>query len=202
MGRALPGYKVSVLDPDGIPAREGEVSLDLSENPVGLMLGYRDAAEKNTEAMRGGFYHTGDIAVRDNEGYLTFVGRNDDIFKSSDYRISPFELESILLEHESIAEAAVVPSPDAVRLSVPKAFIVLSADSAADSATALSIFRHCRERLAPYKRVRRIEFSELPKTISGKIRRVELRKTEEARDSETRPELEFCEEDFSELLKK
>ena len=149
--------------------------------------------------MRGGFYHTGDIAVRDEEGYLTFVGRNDDIFKSSDYRISPFELESILLEHEAVAEAAVVPSPDRLRLSVPKAFIVLRAEAAAGSATALSILRHCRERLAPYKRVRRLEFSELPKTISGKIRRVELRKSEEARDPEIRPEFEFREDDFPEL---
>ena len=200
MGRALPGYKVSLLDVDGDPAREGEVSLDLRARPVGLMLWYQEDAEKNTEAMRDGFYHTGDIAVRDEEGYLTFIGRNDDIFKSSDYRISPFELESILLEHEAVAEAAVVPSPDAVKLSVPKAFIVLSAGASADSATALSIFRHCRERLAPYKRVRRIEFAELPKTISGKIRRVELRKIEEARVSETRPGTEFREEDFSELL--
>lgn len=202
MGRALPGYKAALLDLDGNPAREGEVSLDLRERPVGLMLGYRDDGEKNMEAMRDGFYHTGDIAVRDEEGYLTFIGRNDDIFKSSDYRISPFELESILLEHESVAEAAVVPSPDPVKLSVPKAFIVLSAGSAADSATALSIFRHCRERLAPYKRVRRIEFSELPKTISGKIRRVELRQAEESRDPESRAEVEFREDDFSELLAK
>lgn len=202
MGRALPGYTVALLDVDGKPAQEGEVSLDLAARPLGLMLGYQDNAEKNTEAMRDGFYHTGDIAVRDEDGHLTFIGRNDDIFKSSDYRISPFELESILLEHEAVAEAAVVPSPDAVRLSVPKAFIVLAADSSADSATALSIFKHCRERLAPYKRVRRIEFSELPKTISGKIRRVELRKAEEKRDSETRPEPEFREEDFSEFLTK
>jgi acetyl-CoA synthetase len=202
MGRMLPGYQAVLLDVDGKPAREGEVSLDLSENPIGLMLGYQDDAEKNTEAMRDGFYHTGDIAVRDEEGYLTFVGRNDDIFKSSDYRISPFELESILLEHESVAEAAVVPSPDPVKLSVPKAFIVLSADAADDSATALSIFKHCRARLAPYKRVRRIEFSELPKTISGKIRRVELRKAEASRDSASRPESEFREEDFSELSAK
>ncbi len=202
MGRALPGYKVMLLDVDGNPTREGEVSLDLSESCIGLMLGYKDDAEKNTEAMRDGFYHTGDIAVRDDEGYLTFIGRNDDIFKSSDYRISPFELESILLEHEAVAEAAVVPSPDSVKLCVPKAFIVLRAESSDDSETAVSIFRHCHERLAPYKRVRRIEFSELPKTISGKIRRVELRKAEEMRDSESRSELEFREEDFSELLAK
>jgi acetyl-CoA synthetase len=202
MGRPLPGYRVSLLDVDGSPAREGEVSLDLRVRPVGLMLGYRGDAEKNIESMRDGFYRTGDIAVRDEDGYLTFIGRNDDIFKSSDYRISPFELESILLEHESVAEAAVVPSPDPVKLSVPKAFIVLRAESAADSATALSIFKHCRARLAPYKRVRRIEFSELPKTISGKIRRVELRKAEESRASESRPESEFREEDFSELLTK
>ena len=100
------------------------------------------------------------------------------MFKSSDYRISPFELESALIEHPAVAEAAVVPSPDPLRLAVPKAFIALAPGHAPDRDTALAIFRHCRAALAPYKRVRRIEFAELPKTISGKIRRVELRRAE------------------------
>jgi acetyl-CoA synthetase len=197
MGKPLPGYKVVLLDADGELATEGEVALDLSlARPAGLMLGYRDDPEKNAEAMRDGFYRTGDTAILDADGYFIFVGRNDDIFKSSDYRISPFELESILIEHESVTEAAVVPSPDAIRLSVPKAFVVLSEGCPADSATALSIFNHCRARLSPYKRIRRIEFRDLAKTLSGKIRRVELRRAEENRDLETRQPLEFWEEDF------
>jgi acetyl-CoA synthetase len=121
------------------------------------------------------------------------------VFKASDYRISPFELESALIEHPAVAEAAVVPSPDPMRLAVPKAYLALTAGHAPDRATALSIFRHCRAALAPFKRVRRIEFAELPKTISGKIRRVELRRTEAAnRRDDKRAPLEFREEDFSE----
>ena len=196
MGRPLPGYRVVLINTDGEVSRDGEVCLDLRARPLGLMSGYADDSGKTAEAMRDGFYHTGDMAFADAEGYLTFVGRNDDVFKSSDYRISPFELESVLIEHEAIAEAAVVPSPDRLRLSVPKAFLVLNAGFSADRETARSIFRHCREKLAPYKRVRRIEFSDLPKTISGKIRRVELRTTEAARDLINRNSLEFWEDDF------
>jgi acetyl-CoA synthetase len=120
------------------------------------------------------------------------------VFKSSDYRISPFELESVLIEHPAVAEAAVVPSPDPLRLAVPKAYLALAAGHAPDRATALSIFRHCRSTLAPFKRVRRLEFAELPKTISGKIRRVELRRAEAAnQQGGQRAALEFWEEDFS-----
>lgn len=202
MGRPLPGYKVALLNTEGKSSQEGEVSLDLSENPIGLMLGYEDNTEKTAEVMRDGFYHTGDIAICDPDGYLTFVGRKDDIFKSSDYRISPFELESVLIEHEAVVEGTVVPSPDALRLSVPKAFLVLSAGYPASRETALSILKHCRLKLAPYKRIRRLEFvGELPKTISGKIRRVELRSMEEERrDPKVRHALEFWEEDFPELF--
>jgi acetyl-CoA synthetase len=129
------------------------------------------------------------------------VGRADDVFKSSDYRISPFELESALIEHPAVAEAAVVPSPDAMRLSVPKAFLVLRADVTPSSDIALALFRFVRERLAPYKRVRRIEFAELPKTISGKIRRVELRALESRRRaSNERGPNEFWEQDFGDAL--
>ena len=142
-------------------------------------------------------YRTGDIAARDADGYITFVGRADDVFKASDYRISPFELESVLIEHPAVAEAAVVPAPDALRLAVPKAYITLAAGHEPDAATAASIFSHARARLAPYKRVRRIEFAELPKTISGKIRRVELRQAEAAR---TERGAEFREEDFAASL--
>jgi acetyl-CoA synthetase len=164
------------------------------------MRGYLDDPERNADAMSDGHYHTGDIATRDADGYLTYVGRRDDVFKSSDYRISPFELESALLEHEAVAEAAIVPSPDAVRLSVPKAFIELVAGVTPDAPTALSIFRHARARLSPYKRIRRLEFAPLPKTISGKIRRVALRQAERQRCADpARNPQEFWEEDFPEL---
>ncbi|HEY2133007.1 MAG TPA: AMP-dependent synthetase, partial [Acetobacteraceae bacterium] len=117
--------------------------------------------------------------------------------KSSGYRISPFELESALIEHDAVAEAAVVPAPDALRLAVPKAFVSLAAGHAPSADTALSIFQHLRARLSPYKRVRRLEFAELPKTISGKIRRVELRRAEQGLNA--RPAGEYREEDFPEL---
>src|SRR5690606_20556754 len=139
------------------------------------MAGYHGDPERTADVMGDGYYHTGDIASRDEDGYLTYVGRADDVFKASDYRISPVELESVLLEHEAVAEAAVVPAPDPVRLAVPKAYVVLAAGWPADEKTAAEIFRRSRENLAPYKRVRRLEFAELPKTVSGKIRRVELR---------------------------
>ena len=185
MGRPLPGYRVVLLDPDDRPADEGEISLALHDpvlgRPTGLMVGYADAADKTAEVMRGGHYHTGDVAQRDADGYITYVGRADDVFKASDYRISPFELESVLIEHPAVAEAAVVPSPDALKLAVPKAFVTLTQGHAPDEATARSILAFCREKLAAYKRIRRLEFAELPKTISGKIRRVELRRQEDSR---------------------
>jgi acetyl-CoA synthetase len=205
MGRPLPGYRVALLDPNGALAKEGEICLTLAPRPTGLMQGYQgrddhDAAAGPARAHREVLYRTGDVATVDDDGYLTYVGRADDVFKSSDYRISPFELESALIEHESVAEAAVVPSPDPMRLAVPKAFLALAPGHAPDRATALSIFRHCRTALAPFKRVRRLEFAELPKTISGKIRRVELRKAEAAaRQSGKRAAFEFWEEDFSEI---
>ncbi len=147
--------------------------------------------------MRDGYYHTGDVATSDEDGYITYVGRTDDVFKASDYRISPFELESILIEHEAVAEAAVVPSPDPVRLAVPKAYILLAAGHSPSDELAQSIMAFCRERVAPYKRIRRLEFADLPKTISGKIRRVELRAQETARPSSPRGSTEFWEEDFT-----
>ncbi len=197
MGRPLPGCPVVLVDPDGNLAEEGEVCIDLAQAPVNLMDAYLDDPERTAAAMAGGYYHTGDVAVRDAEGYLTYVGRMDDVFKSSDYRISPFELESVLVEHVAVVEAAVVPSPDPLRLSVPKAFVVLAAGFVADAATAASILQHVRARVSPYKRIRRLEFAELPKTISGKIRRVELRNAEKQRlQGETRRPNEFWEEDL------
>ncbi|MFI6943894.1 AMP-binding protein [Streptomyces sp. NPDC050418] len=193
MGRPSPGFEVVLLDPEtGRPgADEGEICLDLSARPVGLMTGYHGDAERTRTAMADGYYRTGDIGARDADGYLTYVGRADDVFKSSDYKISPFELESALLEHEAVAEAGVVPAPDPVRLSVPKAYIVLAEGYEPDAATARLLFAHSRSVLAPYKRVRRIEFGPLPKTVSGKIRRIALREETAAGSSR-----EFREEDL------
>jgi acetyl-CoA synthetase len=196
MGRPLPGCHVELLDADGQPGNDGEVALSLQPRPAGLMLGYEDSPEKTAEVMRDGHYRTGDTAVRDAEGYITFVGRADDVFKSADYRISPFELESALIEHPAVMEVAVVPSPDPVRLAVPKAFLVLRAGHVAGPELARDILAFCRNRLASYKRVRRIEFADLPKTISGKIRRVELRQREATRAETGRNANEFWEDDF------
>jgi len=201
MGRPLPGYRVEVADIDGNLASEGEITLALTgERPAGLMQGYQgdDGKLSGADGVR---YRTGDVVFRDEEGYLTFVGRSDDVFKSSDYRISPFELESVLLEHEAVAEAAVVPSPDPIRLAVPKAYVLLTAGAERSRETALSIFAHLQSRLAPFKRIRRLELvSELPKTISGKIRRVQLRRLEhEDNRTDHLRGAEFREEDFPEL---
>lgn len=198
MGRPLPGYRLQLLDADGQLADEGEVALPLDPAPLGLMLGYADAPEKTADAMRDGYYRTGDTAQRDSDGYVTFVGRADDVFKCSDYRISPFELESALIEHPAVVEVAVVPSPDPLRLNVPKAYLIIAAEHVADLKLAEAIFAFAREQLAAYKRVRRIEFvNELPKTISGKIRRVELRQREQLCQHRSRGALEFYEEDFA-----
>ncbi|WP_262281803.1 AMP-binding protein [Micromonospora sp. MA102] len=199
MGRPLPGYVVRLVDPvTGEVGDDGEVCLDLAHRPTALMVGYHGDEELTATAMRDGWYHTGDIASRDADGYLTYVGRTDDVFKASDYRVSPFELESVLLEHEAVAEAAVVPSPDPVRLAVPKAYVVLAPGWAPGPETAAALFAHSRDRLAPYLRVRRLEFADLPKTISGKIRRIELRAAEREKhgDAEARPAGEYREEDF------
>ena len=195
MGWPLPGYEVALLDADGAEAEEGEIALRLGDaRPLGLMQGYAgdDGAVRRVE---GDWYRTGDVAARGTDGSLTYVGRADDVFKSSGYRISPFELESALIEHPAVAEAAVVPSPDPTRTALPKAFVVLAEGWAADRETAGAIFAFLRGRLAPYKRVRRIEFAALPKTISGKIRRVELRRLEAGRRAEgVRGEAEFVDE--------
>jgi acetyl-CoA synthetase len=198
MGRPLPGYRVQILDADGMPQSEGEVGLDLNgERPAGLMQGYADASGRLSGA-NDKVYRAGDVASLDEDGYLTFVGRADDVFKSSDYRISPFELESVLIEHEAVAEAAIVPSPDEIRLSVPKAYILLIASVPPSRETAQSILKYTNQRLAPFKRIRRLEFvKELPKTISGKIRRAELRRVEyEGQAADVSRGVEFHEKDL------
>jgi acetyl-CoA synthetase len=163
------------------------------------MQGYR--IDDEIRAIDGAFYRTGDVAIRDESGLFTYVGRADDLFKASDYRISPFELESVLIEHPAVAEAAVVPSPDPVRLAVPKAFIALAPGALGDAETARSILAHARAALGAFKRIRRIEFAELPKTISGKIRRVELRQIEaRRRANHERGELEWAEEDLAQTV--
>ena len=196
MGRAMPGFTISLRDADGRECRDGEITVTLgAQRPVGLMQGY--GKESGIEPIAGEFYKTGDTAVLDENGVFTYIGRADDVFKSSDYRISPFELESILIEHDAVAEAGVVPSPDSLRLSVPKAFVSLRPGATADVTTAKSILAHARERLGPFKRIRRIEFCELPKTVSGKVRRAELRRLEaERRARNERGAQEWTEEDL------
>jgi len=195
VGRPSPGHEVVLLDPDGNESNDGEISVKCNPMPTSLMREYLDDPERTEQCFAGGYYHTGDVAHRDADGYFTYVGRADDIFKSSDYRLSPFELESALIEHDCIAEAAVVPSPDPIRWHVPKAFITLKPGVPPSRDLAREIFRFIRGRLAPYKRIRRIEFSELPKTISGKIRRVQLRGAESKLREERRAG-EYWEEDF------
>jgi acetyl-CoA synthetase len=203
MGRPLPGMPVVLVDVvtrehlDG--PGEGEICLDLSRSPLSLMTGYRGDPERNAEATAGGVYHTGDVASVDADGYITYVGRTDDVFKASDYKISPFELESVLIEHPAVAEAAVVPAPDAVRLAVPKAYVALAPGWEPTEETALAILQHAREHLSPYQRVRRVEFYELPKTISGKIRRVELRARETRLAAGAPGAHEWREEQFPQL---
>ena len=180
MGRPMPGVPVVLVDPvSGDLADEGEICLDLAAAPVNLMTGYLGDPERNAHVMANGYYHTGDVASRDADGYITYIGRTDDVFKSSDYKVSPFELESVLIEHPAVVEAAVVPQPDETRLSVPKAYVALADGWSADAGTAKEIMEYARDHLAPYLKVRRVEFFELPKTISGKIRRVELRTRED-----------------------
>jgi acetyl-CoA synthetase len=199
MGKPLPGYRVVLLDIDGREADEGEIALPLNPRPLGLMMGYQED-DGALRPIAGDYFRTGDVATRDANGYITYVGRADDVFKSSDYRLSPFELESALIEHEAVQEAAVVPVPDEARLNIAKAYVVLAEGHAKSRDTALAIFRFLHGRLAPYKRVRRLEFADLPKTISGKIRRVELRQREAALvKAGEKAEQEYRIEDFPEL---
>jgi acetyl-CoA synthetase len=188
MGRPMPGVPVVLVDPlSGELADEGEICLDLQRNPVNLMTGYLGDPQRNATVLAGGYYHTGDVASRDDDGYITYIGRTDDVFKSSDYKVSPFELESVLIEHPAVVEAAVVPQPDETRLCVPKAYVSLADGWEPNAETARQIMEYARDHLAPHLKVRRVEFYELPKTISGKIRRVELRRREETAHADGSP---------------
>jgi acetyl-CoA synthetase len=198
VGKPSPGHRVVLLDAEGKESDDGEIAVKCDPKPISQMVGYMDDEERTAKCLAGGYYRTGDVAHRDADGYFTYIGRADDVFKSSDYRLSPFELESALIEHACVAEAAVVPSPDAIRWNVPKAFITLKPGFVPSADLARDLFKFLRARLGPYKRIRRIEFSELPKTISGKIRRVQLRGIE-LQPSEGRRPSEYWEDDFPEI---
>ena len=183
MGRPMPGYEIAIVDEDlaeVAPGEEGQIALRVKpRRPLGLMKEYWKGPEMMEEAFQGDWYLTGDKATQDEEGYLWFVGRADDVIISAGYRIGPFEVESALLEHPAVAESAVVGSPDEMRGNVVKAFVILKPDYVPSDELTLSLQEHVRNTTAPYKYPRLVEFvSELPKTISGKIRRTELRQRE------------------------
>jgi len=176
-------YDVRVVDEHGVEAKpgiEGNIAVHLTPRPPGLFAGYLGAApEVTARAFHGEWYLTGDRAYRDTDGRFWFVGRADDVIKSSDYRVGPFEVESVLTEHPAVAEAAVVGSPDPIRGALVKAFVILRPGRVPSPDLARDIFLFARTKLAPYKIPRILEFCpELPKTLSGKIRRADLRMTE------------------------
>ena len=180
MGRASPGFQLSVLDPslkEMAAGQEGELAIRVKPaRPLGLFREYWQNPQENAARFRGDWYLTGDIVRRDADGYFWFVGRADDVIKSAGYRIGPFEVESALVEHDAVVEAAVVGKPDELRGQIVKAFVVLGKAFTASESLKLELQEHCRRLTAPYKYPREIEFvAELPKTISGKIRRIDLR---------------------------
>ncbi len=186
MGKPLFMYDIVITDEDGniLPdSEEGNICVKTDTGkPNGIFIDYLDEPEKKKSVFRHNLYYTGDKAYKDEDGYLWFVGRDDDVIKASDYRVGPFEVESVLLEHNQILESAVVGSPHPVKGFEVKAFVILSDTAAASEDLANDIFAYCRAKLAPYKMPRLIEFvTELPKTISGKIRRIELRALEAER---------------------
>ena len=183
MGKPTPGNDVDVIDGDGRrlgAGEEGDIALAVEpERPVGLMQGYWRDDDANAEAFRNGWYLTGDRALKDDDGYLWFVSRSDDVIISASYRIGPFEVESALVEHVAVMESAVIGKPDPARTSIVKAFVVLAPGHVASPELARELQDHVKRVTAPYKYPREIEFVDtLPKTISGKIRRSELRERE------------------------
>jgi acetyl-CoA synthetase len=182
MGRPAPGWHIELHDDNGNPVglhEEGRIAIKLDPRPVGLFRDYLNNEEENKKSFINGFYYTGDKAYKDEDGYLWFIGRDDDVIKASGYRIGPFEVESALLEHPAVQEAAVVGSPDDIRGLIVKAFIILKPGFKPSDTLTREIQVHVKNVTAPYKYPRAIEYVEsLPKTISGKIRRKELRESE------------------------
>ena len=186
MGKPAPGFDVAIVDDDGSvqePDAEGHIAVRIEPvRPIGLFKGYKDDPEATAAVCHGGWYFTGDRAYADEDGYLWFVGRTDDVITSSAYRIGPFEVESALVSHPAVAEAAVVGKPDPVRGEIVKAYVALVGGWEPSDDLTRELQAHCKRETAPYKYPREIEFvPELPKTVSGKIRRVELRERELAR---------------------
>jgi acyl-coenzyme A synthetase/AMP-(fatty) acid ligase len=193
MGKPSPGLTIGIVDDDGreVPAGiEGDIAVKLTPiRPVGLFKEYWRNPEATSNCIRGEWYITGDRAIRDADGYFWFIGRADDVIISAGYRIGPFEVESALVEHPSVAEAAVVASPDQLRGEIVKAFVILAPDHQPSEQLMQDLQEHVKRVTAPYKYPREIEFTtELPKTISGKIRRVELRQRERDRKAVGRPQ--------------
>ncbi len=190
MGKPVPGVDVRVVDDDGNvlgPGETGHIAVRCGpERPVGLLREYWRDPEATASSFRGDWYYTGDLANVDEDGYLWFVGRADDVITSSAYRIGPFEVESAIVEHRAVAEAAVVGKPDPLRGEIVKAFVALKPGFEPSDELARDIQEHVKRVTAPYKYPREIEFvSELPKTVSGKIRRVELRERERRNPAQT-----------------
>lgn len=186
MGKPSPGFQVSIIDDEGLelPAgREGDIAVKVDPiRPLGLFAEYWKNPDGTASCHKKGWYLTGDRAYRDEEGYFWFVGRADDVIISAGYRIGPFEIESALVEHPAVAEAAVVASPDEIRGEIVKAFVILAPGYAPSDALAAELQEHVKRVTAPYKYPRAVEFvQDLPKTISGKIRRKELRDLEHAK---------------------
>jgi len=192
MGKPSPGLTIGVVDDDGrevLCGTEGDIAVKLTPmRPVGLFKEYWRNPEATSNCIRGEWYITGDRAIRDEDGYFWFVGRADDVIISAGYRIGPFEVESALIEHPSVAEAAVVASPDQIRGEIVKAFVILAPGHQPSEQLMQDLQEHVKRVTAPYKYPREIEFTtELPKTISGKIRRVELRQRERDRKAVEQP---------------
>ncbi|NLO77491.1 MAG: AMP-binding protein, partial [Methanomicrobiales archaeon] len=185
MGKPSPGWIIEIMNDQGKiapPMEEGHIAIKLDPRPVGLFREYIDNPKENAQSFSEGYYYTGDKAYRDEDGYFWFVGRDDDVIKASGYRIGPFEVESALMEHPAVQEAAVVGTPDVIRGQIVKAFIVLKPGYTASEALVRDIQKYVKGVTAPYKYPRAIEFVErLPKTISGKIKRKELKLLEIAR---------------------
>jgi acetyl-CoA synthetase len=182
MGKPSPGWQVEIHDDKGKPVglhEEGRIAIRLDPRPVGMFREYLNNEEENKKSFVDGFYYTGDKAYKDENGYFWFIGRDDDVIKASGYRIGPFEVESALLEHPAVQEAAVVGSPDDIRGLIVKAFVILKPGVKPSEALVREIQTHVKKVTAPYKYPRAIEFVDsLPKTISGKIKRNELRDRE------------------------